>query len=146
MSSIEEPSPGWVDNFNGPIGMLMACGVGILRTNHGDPDVINDLIPVDVTVRSLLIAAYKLSNRIHNNQNIDELEVINCANSSINSISIGQVIELGKKEIRKNPIEKCLWLPGGSITRCAVWHLIRVYKKLLTNNLIGFFLSHYFII
>lgn len=129
MSSVEEPVPGWVDNFNGPIGMLVACGVGILRTNHGDPDVINDLIPVDVTVRSLLTAAYKLSTQNKNNHTLDEVEVINCANSSLNSITIGEVIDLGKKEIRKNPFEKCLWVPDGSITRCAVWHLIRVNFK-----------------
>lgn len=26
--AMEEPIPGWVDNFNGPVGLLMACGIG----------------------------------------------------------------------------------------------------------------------
>lgn len=29
-----EPFPGWCDNLNGPVGMLIACGFGILRTNY----------------------------------------------------------------------------------------------------------------
>lgn len=28
ISSMEEPFPGWVDNFNGPVGLLLACGIG----------------------------------------------------------------------------------------------------------------------
>ncbi|KAM7349768.1 putative fatty acyl-CoA reductase CG5065 [Cochliomyia hominivorax] len=128
VSSIEEPVPGWVDNFNGPLGMLVACGIGLLRTNHADPDVVSDVIPVDVTVRSLLIAAYKLATDQNENRILSkEVEVINCANASINSISIGDIIEFGKVQIRSNPFEKCLWLPEGSITRCAVWHYIRFF-------------------
>ncbi|KAI8128070.1 putative fatty acyl-CoA reductase [Lucilia cuprina] len=125
VSTIEEPIPGWVDNFNGPIGMLVACGVGILRTSYADPDITADVIPVDVTVRALLIAAFNLATR----QTIprDELEVINCANATINSINYGTVIRLGKICIKKNPFEKCLWLPEGSITRCAVWHYLRLF-------------------
>lgn len=127
--SIEEPFPGWIDNFNGPIGMLVACGVGLLRTNHADPDLIADYIPVDITVKSLLIAGYKLATQSERSlveRNCD-LEVINCANSNLNSITMGNLIETGKKLIEENPFEKCLWFPDGSITRCAVWHYIRFF-------------------
>ncbi|XP_065365046.1 putative fatty acyl-CoA reductase CG5065 [Calliphora vicina] len=128
VSSIEEPIPGWVDNFNGPLGMLVACGIGLLRTNHADPDIVTDVIPVDVTVRSLLISAFKLATTQRNLRPIsDEVEVINCANASINCITLGEIIKLGKIQIRKNPFEKCLWLPEGSITRCVVWHYIRFF-------------------
>lgn len=29
--AMEEPIPGWVDNFNGPIGLLIACGIGEIQ-------------------------------------------------------------------------------------------------------------------
>lgn len=29
--TIEEPFPGWVDNFNGPTGLIVAFGTGIHR-------------------------------------------------------------------------------------------------------------------
>lgn len=107
--------------------MLVACGIGLLRTNHADPDLVTDVIPVDITVRGLLISAYKLANRQAGTKTkSNEVEVINCANATLNCITFGEIIKLGKAQIRKNPFEKCLWLPEGSITRCAVWHYIRV--------------------
>lgn len=31
ISSISEPMPGWIDNYNGPVGLLVGCGFGINR-------------------------------------------------------------------------------------------------------------------
>lgn len=125
--SVAEPVPGWLDNFNGPIGMLVACGVGVLRTNLADPDVVLDFIPVDVTVQGLILAAYKVGQRVKPCNEPDEpLEVLNCSNANLRPVAIGEVIQFGKQIVRKNPFEKCLWLPEGSITRCAVWHYMRV--------------------
>lgn len=80
VSSIEEPIPGWIDNFNGPVGMFVASGLGnifvpqqlmlyfffnikflkgILRAAHGDPNVCLDYMPVDVCVKGMITAAYK---------------------------------------------------------------------------------------
>merc|ERR1711990_398204 len=33
-ASLNEPYPGWVDNFNGPSGIIAAAGKGIMRTLH----------------------------------------------------------------------------------------------------------------
>ena len=37
VSSIKDPIPGWIENFNGPTGIIVACGKGtlilILRKN-----------------------------------------------------------------------------------------------------------------
>lgn len=56
--AMDEPIPGWVDNFNGPVGLLMACGIGIMRTTFGDPDVVSDFIPVDTSIKAMLVAAW----------------------------------------------------------------------------------------
>lgn len=56
--AMDEPIPGWVDNFNGPVGLLMACGIGIMRTTFGDPDVVSDFIPVDTSIRAIIVAAW----------------------------------------------------------------------------------------
>ncbi|XP_061395538.1 putative fatty acyl-CoA reductase CG5065 [Musca vetustissima] len=128
ISSIEEPFPGWVDNFNGPIGMLVACGVGIMRTNNGNPDCIPDFIPVDFCVRTLLLTAYKVVTQpTPSDQIAGDVEVFHCSNSKMNSISTGELIEMGKKVILENPFEKCIWVPQGNITRCDVWHYTRVF-------------------
>uniref|UniRef100_A0A0K8W166 Fatty acyl-CoA reductase n=1 Tax=Bactrocera latifrons TaxID=174628 RepID=A0A0K8W166_BACLA len=101
ISSIEEPVPGWVDNFNGPIGMLVACGIGIFRTSYGEPNIISDFVPVDIVVRAMLIATYRkgLENRDNDEP---KLEVVNGAASKIRPITTGEVIEIGKKSYKRN--------------------------------------------
>lgn len=32
ISTMKEPFPGWIDNFNGPVGLLVGCGLGLIRT------------------------------------------------------------------------------------------------------------------
>ncbi|EDW62997.1 putative fatty acyl-CoA reductase CG5065 [Drosophila virilis] len=123
ISTIEEPVPGWADNFNGPTGMLVACGVGILRSQNCDPYIVADFVPADVVVRGLIIAAYKyLKQAPAKGKPID---VVNCATANISPITMGQVIDIGKRYIRQNPFEQTLWLPGGGITLCPVLHFVR---------------------
>ncbi|XP_049317469.1 putative fatty acyl-CoA reductase CG5065 isoform X2 [Bactrocera dorsalis] len=126
ISSVEEPVPGWVDNFNGPIGMLVACGIGIFRTSYGEPNIISDFVPVDVVVRAMLIATYRKGTEDRDNDE-PKLEVVNGAASKIRPITTGEVIEIGKKVIKETPFEKTLWVPDGSITRCQVWNMIRFF-------------------
>uniref|UniRef100_D4A9Z0 Fatty acyl-CoA reductase n=3 Tax=Rattus norvegicus TaxID=10116 RepID=D4A9Z0_RAT len=51
----QEPFPGWVDNLNGPSGLIIATGKGFLRSIKATPMAVADLIPVD-TVVNLTIA------------------------------------------------------------------------------------------
>ncbi|XP_075838347.1 fatty acyl-CoA reductase 2 [Microtus pennsylvanicus] len=51
----QEPFPGWVDNLNGPSGLIIATGKGFLRSIKATPMAVADLIPVD-TVVNLIIA------------------------------------------------------------------------------------------
>ncbi|CAB1437154.1 unnamed protein product [Pleuronectes platessa] len=44
-ASWQEPFPGWIDNFNGPSGVFIAAGKGILRTMRANNDAVADLIP-----------------------------------------------------------------------------------------------------
>ena len=59
ISSMKDPFPGWLDNFNGPVGLLVGCGIGITRTMYCDPDNIADFTPVDVCIKAMIAAAWK---------------------------------------------------------------------------------------
>lgn len=59
ISSMTEPFPGWVDNFNGPVGLLVGSGIGITRTMYCNPNNIADFTPVDVCIKAMIIAAWK---------------------------------------------------------------------------------------
>ena len=59
ISSSSEPMEGWIDNFNGPIGMLIGGGTGLIRVIRADKKIIADYVPVDAAVKGILIATCK---------------------------------------------------------------------------------------
>lgn len=50
LSSINEPLSGWVDNFNGPTGIVSAVGKGIFHTIMCNGESVADFIPVDLVI------------------------------------------------------------------------------------------------
>lgn len=59
IGAVKEPLQGWVDNFNGPMGILLASVLGISKTMYCDPKNVLDMIPVDICAKSILIATWK---------------------------------------------------------------------------------------
>lgn len=59
VSSMAEPVAGWVDNWNGPTGLIAASGKGFFRTMKGDPNATADFVPVDVVINLMIVAAWR---------------------------------------------------------------------------------------
>jgi hypothetical protein len=57
-ASWREPILGWVDNLNGPTGLLAGAGKGVLRTLLCHKNLIADLVPVDICINLLISAAW----------------------------------------------------------------------------------------
>lgn len=60
--TIMEPFPGWVDNFNGPIGLAAAGSTGIYRFMNMKSDTCLDFQPVDVVAKSIILSTWKQAN------------------------------------------------------------------------------------
>jgi alcohol-forming fatty acyl-CoA reductase len=58
----KDPLPGWNDNQNGPSGLLIAAGRGILRTSWIDQKSYGDFVPADFVANSLIIGAWGYLN------------------------------------------------------------------------------------
>lgn len=56
-----EPLPGWVDSLNGPPGILLAAGKGVLRSMLIDPEGQIEGIPVDVCINGIITLAKHLA-------------------------------------------------------------------------------------
>lgn len=54
----KEPAPGWVDNISGITGIMMEIGRGTIRSIICDQKLIVDIIPVDIVVNTLIVAAW----------------------------------------------------------------------------------------
>ena len=106
----QEPVPGWIDNFNGPTGLMAAGLSGLLRTILVDREKVADFVPVDVVINVMIVAAWKHGSKkgqIH----IDDplVPIYNCTSGATNPITWGQILDKGLIAARKNPVETIFW-------------------------------------
>lgn len=57
----KEPLPGWVDSLNGPIGIMVAGGKGVIRSMMCEADYTAEVIPVDQAINGLIAIAYTVA-------------------------------------------------------------------------------------
>nr|ADI82774.1 fatty-acyl CoA reductase 1 [Ostrinia nubilalis] len=124
ISSVEEPVPGWIENFNGPVGMLVACGKGIMRSIYTDPNLISDYMPVDVSIKSIVTAAWIRGTK--KLEPPDDVQIYNCCAGKLNNITMQELVDIGKRLAASLPLNDTLWNIGGSITTSRTIHYIKV--------------------
>ena len=75
--TIEEPFPGWLDNFNGPTGYIVAAGTGIHRFALSSMESALDYQPVDVVAKSIILSTWKEANNVSRILNEGDVPVYN---------------------------------------------------------------------
>ncbi|MGH0176797.1 UNVERIFIED_CONTAM: hypothetical protein FKN15_075205 [Acipenser sinensis] len=118
-ASWKEPFPGWIDNFNGPSGIFIAAGKGILRTMRASNNAVADLVPVDVVVNHTLAAAWY--SGVHRPRNV---LVYNCTTGGVNPFHWGEVEYHVISTFKRNPLEQAFRRPNVNLTSN---HLIYQY-------------------
>lgn len=133
-----EPLPGWIDSFNGPCGLTIACGIGIQRTMFFKEDPYVNMVPVDVCVNGIIVSAYLQQEA---SSKTDTLPIYNC--STMNNINFGEAIKRGKTYYKDIALEQMVWLPGGNLTPFRILHWLRlVFYQLLPAVLMDFVLRN----
>lgn len=54
----KEPIPGWTDNINGPTGLLIGAGKGVIRTMYCNNEGYADYLPVDIAVNGIILGTW----------------------------------------------------------------------------------------
>ncbi|XP_035718298.1 fatty acyl-CoA reductase 1-like [Vespa mandarinia] len=141
ISTMDEPIPGWVDNFNGPGGLMVGGGKGILKILYADPDKELDYIPADIVIKSFIISAY-IRGQMSVTQN-PKVEVYNVSSYKIKKISINEMVRMSLKINTINPLENPIWYPHLSITVCYMYYYIcviifQVFPALILDQILKF--------
>ncbi|XP_047542413.1 putative fatty acyl-CoA reductase CG5065 [Vanessa atalanta] len=121
-AAYKEPLPGWVDNMNGPTGLLVGAGKGVIRTMHCNDSYSADVIPVDMAVNACILLSYLTAL-----EKPKEVRICNITQSGNNSITWGQALDMGRIHVQEFPFSVCLWYPGGSPKSSKVQHLIAAF-------------------
>jgi fatty acyl-CoA reductase len=119
-----EPYPGWCNNFNGPVGLLVACGYGILRTMYASGDEILDCITADIVIKGIIVSSWVRGNNFQVQGETKKLNIFNC--SSLHSAKLGYLIEDGKEIVKHLPFKKQLWIADGGVTKWKFLNYLRV--------------------
>ncbi|CAG9767775.1 unnamed protein product [Ceutorhynchus assimilis] len=115
----KEPIPGWTDNINGPTGLLIGAGKGVLRTMYCKQESYADYLPVDIAVNASMISLWYYST-----QN-KEKWIYNLTSSAEHKVTMEEIITIGRKVINERiPLNGVAWYPGGSMKRSRIVHLI----------------------
>ncbi|XP_055387921.1 putative fatty acyl-CoA reductase CG5065 isoform X2 [Condylostylus longicornis] len=108
IASLKEPFAGWVDNWNGPTGLVSALGQGLFRTILCEKNFTADMVPVDIVINLMIAAAWKVGT-----SKPESLLIYNCCTGQQHPITWGQFVEYAMRETRRHPLEGCLWYPTG---------------------------------
>ncbi|EDW91895.1 putative fatty acyl-CoA reductase CG5065 [Drosophila yakuba] len=109
-ASLNEPFAGWVDNFNGPTGLVSALAKGMFRTMMCEKNYVADMVPVDIVINLMIAAAWRTATRKSNN-----LLIYNCCTGQRNPIIWSEFVQHAMTSVRKHPLEGCLWYPTGDL-------------------------------
>ncbi|XP_018562772.1 putative fatty acyl-CoA reductase CG5065 [Anoplophora glabripennis] len=124
ISTMLDPVPGWIDNFNGPVGILVASGKGIMRSVYANPQITSDYVPCDILVKGTILATWKRG--LESPDEKYKLKVYNGSTNKIRPVTIGEIVFMGKKLCWETPLNDVVWYPNGSITNCWYYNYLRV--------------------
>lgn len=121
---------GWLDNFNGPVGMLVGGGKGILRVVHANPTTVSDFIPVDVAIKAMLITTHKRGIKTITEDST--IHIYNCSSYNVKRLDIRQIVEMGFEIVRDIPLEGIIWSPRSTITKSvSVYYMLMLLLHIL---------------
>ncbi|XP_063547857.1 putative fatty acyl-CoA reductase CG5065 [Cydia strobilella] len=115
-----DPMPGWVDNLNGPAGLLLGASKGVIRTMLCDGSMYAQVIPVDVAINAIIAIAM-----IEATKKSENIPIYNVNAGHKKPITWGEVLKFGREYTWKYPTSFPLWYPNGDITTNAVVYKIR---------------------
>lgn len=70
-ASWKDPVEGWIDNVNGPTGIILGAGKGLIRSMYGDSNSTADLIPVDSVINMVITLGW-FANIYHRHRQMNE--------------------------------------------------------------------------
>lgn len=117
--SYQEPFPGWVDNLNGPAGLMLGAAKGVIRSMLLDGDLDAEVIPVDVAINTTILIAKHVASAP---MKADEVEVFNVSMDPSKRRPMKEILEIAKKYNYEYTIELGLWYPDGVITTNKFYH------------------------
>lgn len=99
LSSLNEPLAGWVDNWNGPTGIVSAVGNGLFRTIMCKGEMRADFVPVDIVINLMIVSAWRTAT-----SKPYGMTIYNCVTGQQRPITWDKFVGLSIESMRKHPL------------------------------------------
>eukprot|EP00099_Drosophila_melanogaster_P005633 NP_001246512.1 uncharacterized protein Dmel_CG30427, isoform G [Drosophila melanogaster] len=119
--AVAEPLPGWVDNMNGPTGVLIGAGKGVIRSMICNGELKSEVIPVDIAINGLILLPYH--NSLAEKRPL-QIPVYNLTVDDAKKRTWKWIMDVGRDLGIKYPFEVGLWYPDGNMTSSKFYHTI----------------------
>lgn len=93
ISAMKEPSQGWIDSWNGSTGTFGGISSGVMKVMFGSGSNVADLVPLDIVVNLIIVAATKCKR--------SSLKVYNCCTGTSNPITCSRAEVIIRKATYK---------------------------------------------
>lgn len=110
ISTYRDPVSGWIDNFYGPTGAIAGAGTGVIRTLRANPNAVANMVPVDLCVNGIIVAAHNIAERYQAKIcPSPEIPVYNFCTSPTNQLTWGDFTIKTTKYGLMYPTLKSIW-------------------------------------
>lgn len=153
ISTHEDPVPAWCNNIYGLNGILVACGLGVLRLLPIKENNVGDVVCADFVINSTLAALWSIheeheeSKESKKNEIVEkDPEVFNVCTSVDRPVTWGTIAESMGNLFKQYPAKRVLWKHCHNIvtnpfmfTYLTIWYhvipgLITDFALKMTNN------------
>lgn len=135
-----------MDNFNGPVGIMLPISVGFSRILLGKSTSRMNFVPVDYVTNSLVSIIAQSAPHLEKNKQAGivppEVPVYNYGLSKAKAIPIWNIISTGMKFAEMYPVANLMWYPSVFITNnLFVYTLFFYFAQILPAIFIDFILK-----
>ncbi|KOC59957.1 Putative fatty acyl-CoA reductase [Habropoda laboriosa] len=121
--ALAEPLPGWVDNLNGPVGLMVGAGKGVIRSMLCNGSYHAEVVPVDFAINALIAIAHRTAT----GEKAQTIPVYNITQSRVLPITWGEILGKGKAIAYEYPFQGQVWYPAGDIHTSKFVHNLLVF-------------------
>ncbi|XP_061387219.1 putative fatty acyl-CoA reductase CG5065 [Musca vetustissima] len=119
----KEPLEGWIDNMNGPVGLAIAGGKGVLRSLMCAADAKVENIPVDHATTGLIFIPHYVNEM---KTRPAEIPVFNLTLGEDQKTTSRWVVEKSMEFNNEYPLTMPLWYPNCNLTMNRYYHWFSV--------------------
>ncbi|KAL1414454.1 hypothetical protein MTO96_000858 [Rhipicephalus appendiculatus] len=121
-AALNDPLPGWVDNYKACTGLVVALATGQISSMITEKNCLVDIVPVDIVANTLICVAWHTSAT-----RPTEVKVYHCASGTLQQYKWADLADAMQKAILRHPLPNTTFYPKFIVTNSHLWHSINLY-------------------